>query len=260
MKKLTMFSYSVISYAIAFSSLMLWILSISHLIPAISIDRPQQIPWGWALLKNIGLISMFGLHHSITARKPFKAWITRMLPAPIERSTFVLVSGILLAILVVNWEPIGGNVWAFAPGTPLYYISYVMFFTGWAILFISTFLINHFDLFGLRQTYLELVGKPYTELSFRITAFYKYVRHPLYFGGIVGLWATPVMSSTHLSFAILLTGYFIVGTLFEERDMIKRFGDTYRAYQNRTAMLIPFLKKKQKEETTVVTQSIKQTS
>ena len=247
MKKVAMFTYSIISYAIAFVSLLLWILSVSHLIPAISIDRPPQMPAGWALLKNLGLVLMFGLHHSITARKPFKAWITKILPAPIERSTFVLLSGILLAILVFNWEPIGGNIWAIAPGSPLYYFSYAMFFTGWAILFISTFLINHFDLFGLRQTYLELVGKPYTELTFRITAFYKYVRHPLYLGGIIGLWATPVMSATHLCFAILLTGYFVVGTLFEEKDLIRDFGDTYREYSQSTAMLIPFLKSRKKE-------------
>lgn len=246
-----MFTYSVISYAIAFASLMLWILSVSHLIPAISIDRPATMPFGWALLKNFGLILMFGLHHSITARKPFKAWLTRTLPAPIERSTFVLLSGILLAVLVFNWEPMGGNIWAVSPGSWLFYLSYVLFFAGWAILFISTFLINHFDLFGLRQTYLELIGKPYTNLSFRITGFYKFVRHPLYFGGILGLWATPVMSATHLCFAILLSAYFFIGAMIEERDLMREFGDKYGNYRKSTSMMIPFLKFKKKESSSL---------
>ena len=116
---------------------------------------------------------------------------------------------------------------------------YTLFFSGWFILFVSTFLINHFDLFGLRQTYLELMGKPYTPLKFRITWFYKYVRHPLYFGGILGLWATPHMTFTHLFFALCLSAYFIIGAMFEERDLVADFGDTYRDYQKSTPMMFP---------------------
>ncbi|MEQ6123652.1 isoprenylcysteine carboxylmethyltransferase family protein [Pseudotenacibaculum sp. MALMAid0570] len=246
MKKILMFTYSVVAYAIAFASLLLWILSASNLIPEISIDGTPTMSFEWALLKNLGLICLFGVPHSIMARKPFKKFITQYMPKPIERSTYVLTAGVLLAILVWFWEPMGGIVWSIAPKTIGYYTLYALFFTGWIILFISTFLINHFDLFGLRQTYLELVNKPYTDLNFKVYSFYKYVRHPLYLGGIIGVWATPHMTVTHLVFAILITSYFVVGTLFEERDLIKEFGDTYRKYQKKTPMLIPltkFLKK-----------------
>ena len=239
-----MFLYSIMAYLLAFASLLLSIISVSNLVPEISIDGEPKVPLVVALLKNLGLVSLFGLQHSIMARKPFKRWLTRYIPKPVERSTFVLVSGLLLALLVFQWEPMGGSIWTVAEGTFLYYVLYALFFAGWTILFISTFIINHFDLFGLRQTYLELVGKPYTQLEFKVAGFYKYVRHPLYFGGILGLWATPEMSLTHLVFAFSLTIYFIVGTLFEERDLIADFGTKYREYQKQAHMLVPFVKRK----------------
>ena len=244
MKKVIMFLYSIVAYLIGFASLLFWILSISHLIPEISIDRSPEMSTGLALLKNLGLVLLFGVPHSVMARKSFKDWITKTIPRPIERSTYVLQAGILLFVLIWNWEPIGGNIWTIETGSVLFYTMYVLFFLGWIILFVSTFLINHFDLFGLRQTYLELVNKPYTQLEFKITWFYKYVRHPLYFGGIMGLWFTPVMSATHLVFAILLTAYFFIGTLFEERDLVKEFGKQYELYQQRKPMLLPFTKLK----------------
>jgi len=242
MKKILMFIYSILAYTAGFASLLLWILSASNLIPEISIDGTPTLPFHWALLKNFGLICLFGIPHSIMARKPFKNFITQFLPKPIERSTYVLTSGILLTILVWYWEPMGGTIWNISEGSSIYYALYALFFTGWIILFVSTFLINHFDLFGLRQTYLELVNKPYTELNFKVYSFYKYVRHPLYFGGIIGVWATPHMTVTHLVFAILITSYFVIGTLFEEKDLIKEFGNTYRQYKKKTPMLIPFTK------------------
>lgn len=239
MKKILMFSYSIVSYGIAFVSLLLWIISISNLVPEISIDRmPEMATWK-ALFINFCLIGLFGLHHSIAARSKSKEWIVRVIPAPVERSTFVLISGVLLAFMVVNWQPIGGIIWSFTPGSVLYYVSYMLFFAGWIILFVSTFIINHFDLFGLRQTYLELVGKPYTPLEFKESFLYQHVRHPLYFGGILGLWATPTMSATHLTFALLLTAYFVIGAIFEERDLIRNFGKEYREYQKKVPMLIP---------------------
>ncbi|GGZ93263.1 methyltransferase family protein [Algibacter mikhailovii] len=244
MKKVLMFSYSIVAYLIGFASLLLWILSVSHLIPEISIDQTPTKPFLIALLKNLGLVLLFGLQHSIMARQSFKKTFAKYFPKPIERSTFVLVSGLLLILLVFQWEPMGGTIWSIPEGSMLYYITYVIFFTGWTILFISTFLINHFDLFGLRQTFLELQNKPYTKLDFKVISFYKHVRHPLYFGGIVGLWATSTMTTTHLIFALSLTAYFIIGTLFEERDLKKEFGNTYEDYQAKTSMLIPFLKGK----------------
>jgi protein-S-isoprenylcysteine O-methyltransferase Ste14 len=178
MKAIIMFIYAIIAYLIGFASLLFWILSASQLIPEISIDRSPEISFPLALIKNIGLVLLFGIQHSVMARKPFKEWVTRILPQPIERSTYVLVSGILLVFLVWQWEPMGGTIWSIPEGSILFYVMYALFFLGWSILFISTFLINHFDLFGLRQTYSELLKKPYTPLYFRVKAFYKYVRHP----------------------------------------------------------------------------------
>lgn len=244
MKKVFMFTYSIAAYLIGFASILYWIASVSHLFPEISIDQSPELPFWMALSINIGWVFLFGLQHSIMARKPVKTVLIKYLPKPIERSTFVLISGVLLTLLVANWQPMGGLIWEVQSGTPLYYGIYILFFTGWAILFVSTFLINHFDLFGLRQTYLELVNKPYTEINFKVISLYKYVRHPLYFGGILGLWATPRMTVTHLVFAIGLTAYFVVGTLFEEQDLKRQFGDLYKDYKARTPMLLPFTKLK----------------
>ena len=246
MKKVLMFTYSMVAYLIGFASILYWIASVSHLIPEISIDKAPELPLWQALLVNLGWVLLFGVQHSVMARKPFKERMAKYLPRPVERSTYVLVSGILLILLVYNWQPMGGLLWEIPQGSALYYLTYVIFFTGWSILFLSTFLINHFDLFGLRQTYLELLGRPYTPLKFKVVALYKYVRHPLYFGGILGLWATPRMTATHLVFAAGLTAYFVIGTLFEERDLKRDFGDLYRAYQKRTPMLIPFTKQRSK--------------
>ncbi len=242
MKTILMFLYSIIAYLIGFVSLLLWILSVSNLIPEISIDRNPETSLSIALVKNIGLVALFGIQHSIMARSPFKKWLSTILPQPVERSTYVLVSGLLLAFLVWQWEPMGGTIWNITQGSILFYTMYILSFTGWAILFISTFLINHFDMFGLRQTYFELIKKPYKPLQFKITAFYKIIRHPLYFGGIVGLWATPDMSLTHLIFAMLLTAYFIIGSVFEEKDLIRDFGDQYLNYKKSTGKFIPSLK------------------
>jgi len=238
-----MFAYSIAAYAIGFSAILYWILSVSNLIPEISIDQAPKVSLGIALLNNFVLIALFGIQHSIMARSWFKNWFARLFPKPVERSTFVLVSGLLLFNLVYQWQPIGGVIWEVQTGTVWYYTIYVLFFTGWAVLFISSFLINHFDLFGLRQTYLELLGKPYKPLRFRVVGFYKYVRHPIYFGMLLGMWATPLMSATHLIFAIAITVYIILGTRLEEKDLVKEFGETYKDYKQGRPMLIPFSKK-----------------
>ncbi len=246
MKKVVMFTYSIVCYLIGFASLLFWILSISHLIPEISIDRPAEMEWPIALAKNLALVLLFSIPHSVMARPYFKNWITRFVPKPIERSTYVLQAGILLFILIWYWEPMGGIIWSIEKESILYYAMFVMFFLGWIILFISTFLINHFDLFGLRQTFLELKSKPYTPLDFKVVSFYKYTRHPLYLGGIMGLWFTPQMSTTHLVFSILLTIYFFLGAYFEEKDLKSYFKDTYLEYARKTPMMIPFTKWKKR--------------
>ncbi|MEM1340459.1 MAG: isoprenylcysteine carboxylmethyltransferase family protein [Bacteroidota bacterium] len=242
MKKIVMFMYSIVAYLIAFASILFWIASVGNLIPGIGIDRTPQLPVVWAVANNLLLISLFGVQHSVMARKWFKTLFARYFPKPVERSTFVLISGVLLFNLVYNWQPVGGLLWEVTPDSILYYLLYGLFFAGWAILFISSFLINHFDLFGLRQTFLELMNTPYTQLQFRITLFYKYVRHPLYFGMLLGMWATPTMTVTHLLFAIAISIYVVIGTLFEEKDLMNEFGETYKAYQAKKPMLIPFTK------------------
>lgn len=242
MRKITMFVYSIVAYLIAFAAILFWIASVSGLIPEIAIDREPTLSPLLAVLNNLLLITLFGVQHSIMARKWFKDFFSHYFPKPVERSTFVLASGLLLFNLVIQWQPLGGAIWEISSSSPWYYVLYVLFFLGWAILFISSFLINHFDLFGLRQTFLELQNKPYTELKFRITAFYKYVRHPLYFGMLLGMWATPTMSMTHLAFAVAISAYVIVGTYFEERDLVRAFGKTYRNYQARIPMLLPIPK------------------
>ncbi len=243
MKKVLMFIYSIIAYAIAFASIIYWILSVSNLIPEISIDQTPKLSVGFAILNNLMLVALFGIQHSIMARAWFKNFFAKYFPRPIERSTFVLVSGLLLFNLVMQWQPIGGIIWNIEPQSILFYIMYILFFAGWVILFVSSFLINHFDLFGLRQTFLELQNKPYTPLNFKVKSFYKYVRHPLYFGMLLGMWATPVMSVTHLLFAIGITIYVVIGTRLEEKDLVKEFGDTYKNYQKSKPMLVPFTKK-----------------
>lgn len=241
-----MFVYSLLAYAVGFAALLLWILSLSPLLPVVSIDRSPQMSFSLALINNLFLVLLFAIPHSAMARPWFKDWLTRFVPRPIERSTYVLVAGILLSLLVWKWEPMGGTVWSVSEGSALYYILYLLFVLGWVILFISTFLIHHFDLFGLRQTYLELTGKKYEALKFKVVAFYKYVRHPLYLGILLGIWSTPVMTVTHLVFALLLTAYTLVGVTYEEKDLLREFGDTYRSYQKRTPMLIPFFKRNKK--------------
>ncbi len=241
-----MFTYSIVAYTLGFASILLWIASVSDLVPELSIDGTPELPLYLAILKNFGLIALFGLQHSIMARRSFKTFFARYFPRHIERSTFVLVSGVLLTIMVLEWAPMGGQIWQIGPDNPFYLLSYVLFFAGWAILFISSFLINHFDLFGLRQTYLELRNHPYTELNFRVYSFYKYIRHPLYAGGILGVWATPNMTVTHLVFAIGITAYFVIGAKIEEKDLISDFGDNYLDYKRSTPMLVPFTKRKKK--------------
>ncbi|HBK89713.1 MAG: isoprenylcysteine carboxylmethyltransferase family protein [Cyclobacteriaceae bacterium] len=242
MKKIVSFLFSIVAYLIAFAALVIWILSISGLIPVISIDRSPEATFGTALIIDLGLVALFGLHHSLAARAGFKAWLAGFLPRPIERSLYVLTSGLLLLVLVRFWQPLGGTIWSIDQNSSAYWAMYMVSLLGWTIMLVSTFLINHFDLFGLRQTFAELKGKTYEPLEFRVVAFYKYVRHPLYFGLMLGLWATPVMTVTHLVMAFACTDYILIGSTLEEKDLKNTFGNKYLDYQRRVPKFFPFLK------------------
>lgn len=231
--------YALACYSIGFLSLLYWIASTGNLFPEISIDGDPTMETSGALLKNLLLVALFGIQHTVMARKSFKRWITKFIPPHLERSTYVLATGIILTLLVAEWEPLGGVLWEVGQQSVWYNIIYGFHFIGWGVLFISTFLINHFDLFGLRQAYLNIKKVPYTDLKFKVVSFYKYTRHPLYLGIFIGIWATPFMTVTHLVYALLLSGYILVGIYYEEKDLIKAFGKDYLKYMDLTPKLFP---------------------
>jgi len=187
---------------------------------------------------NLILIALFGLQHSVMARAGFKKRWMRIVPQPAERSTYVLAASLVLILLMGLWQPMPQTIWS-VEGDAGVYTLWVLFALGWGLLFLSTFLINHFDLFGLRQVWLHFRGRPAAPISFKTPGPYRLVRHPLYLGFVIAFWATPEMSLGHLLFAAGMTLYILVGIACEERDMIAHFGETYRAYRARVPMLIP---------------------
>jgi protein-S-isoprenylcysteine O-methyltransferase Ste14 len=242
MKRTLFLLYGVVSYFIFFGTILYAIGFVGNLIVPKTIDGIPEVGLLQALLINAGLLTLFAVQHSVMARPAFKKWWTKMIPTEIERSTYVLFSSLCLLLLFWKWEPLGGIVWTVEDGL-LTGILYALFGLGWTLLFASSFLINHFDLFGLRQVWLNFRKKPYTAIPFNLPLFYKYVRHPLYLGFVIAFWSTPTMTVTHLIFSIACTGYILAGIQFEERDLISHFGDKYRAYKESVPMLIPSISK-----------------
>jgi len=204
------------------------------------LDSPATSPAGVALLIDLALLTLFAVQHSVMARQGFKRWWTKLVPWAVERSTYVLASSIVLGALCWHWQPIAGVVWSVKEPMAVYAIQAV-FWVGWGILLLATFLINHFELFGLRQVYAQLKGTKIPQSEFHTPLLYNYVRHPIYLGFILAFWATPEMSYGHLLFAVGGTGYIFVGIWFEERDLIAHFGDRYRVYKEQVGMLLPRL-------------------
>lgn len=238
MKRYLFLIYGVISYVVFLATIVYAIGFIGNIAVPKALDGPAVLPLWQALLINAGLLGVFAIQHTGMAREEFKKWWTKIIPAPIERSTYVMISNILMIALFWFWQPLGGEIWTVE--NPLAKaIIWGLFAIGWGLLFISTFLINHFDLLGVRQVWLAFRKKPYTQVKFREPFLYKVVRHPLYLGFVIAFWATPTMTVTHLVFAIACTGYILVGIYFEEKDLIKNFGQNYLEYRKRVPMLIP---------------------
>ena len=235
--RIGIFIYGVISYALFFGSFLYAIGFIGGFGVPTGLDGEPTVPLGLALLIDTLLLGAFAVQHSVMARPAFKRWWTRFVPVAAERSTYVLFSSLLLIALFVYWEPIGGVIWSVQ--NPLAQAAlYSVFALGWVTVLVATFLINHFDLFGLRQVWLHLVGKPYTHLTFGTPWLYRYVRHPLYVGWFLAFWATPHMTAAHLLFAVATTTYILIAIQLEERDLMK-FHPEYADYRRRVPMLIP---------------------
>ncbi|HVP43394.1 MAG TPA: hypothetical protein VMS96_08165 [Terriglobales bacterium] len=240
MKRLAVFTYGLVSYAVFFVTFVYAVGFIGNMYIPRSMDSAARVPFWQALLIDTLLLGVFAVQHSAMARPGFKKVLTRLIPESAERSTYVLCSSLLLIALFAFWQPIGGVVWNVADPAVRTAVNLVFGF-GFALVFVSTLLINHFDLFGLRQVTLYLMGQPYTHLEFRTPLFYKYVRHPLYVGWFIAFWATPTMTGAHLLFAILTSAYMLIAIRWEERDLVMVHGAKYENYRKQVPKLIPSL-------------------
>jgi protein-S-isoprenylcysteine O-methyltransferase Ste14 len=245
--RLAAFLYGWICYAIFFVTFLYACGFVGNFVVPRSIDSTPVISWGNALLVDAALLGIFGIQHSVMARQGFKNWWTQFIPKPIERSTYVLFSSLCLIALFYLWQPIGGTIWRITNPTGVA-ILYTLFAFGWLLVLVTTFLINHFDLFGLRQVWLYLRGKEYTQLKFATPGPYKYVRHPLYVGWLFAFWSTPTMTVAHLVFALITTVYILVAIQFEERDLVDIHGNAYVDYRCQVPMLVPFIHYRQHEQ------------
>lgn len=241
MSRIGIFLYGIVCYLIFLAVFLYGIGFIGGFLTPTSLDANPNSPLGVALTVDLGLLGVFAIQHSGMARPGFKEWWKRIVPEAAERSTYVLLSSIALAALFVYWEPIGGVVWSLAPGGARDFVIGLYAF-GWVLLLYTTFLIDHFDLFGLKQIWRRLHEKSYRAPVFRTPSLYKLVRHPLYIGWLTIFWAAPTMTVAHLIFALATTAYILIAIRLEERDLVSAFGSTYIDYRARTPMLLPRLR------------------
>jgi methanethiol S-methyltransferase len=244
--RITAFVYGVICYIAFFATFLYAVGFIGNFGVPKTMDSGREVPFLTALAINAALLAVFAIQHSVMARQWFKRAWTKIVPAVVERSTYTLFSSLALMLLFWKWEPMGGVIWNVESNTGKYLIGF-FFALGWLTVLVATFLINHFDLFGLRQVWLYLIGKPYTYLKFRTPGPYNYVRHPLYVGWLMVFWSAPTMTVAHLVFAVATTAYILLAIRWEERDLVELHRE-YAEYRQRVPMIIPAARRTQEPE------------
>ena len=243
MRRAVTFLYGVAAYVFFLLTFLYAIGFAGNIVVPKSIDSGPDGPLPQALIVNTLLLGLFAVQHSVMARQWFKRWWIRFVPRPIERSTYVLAASSLLALLFWQWQPLHAVVWEVQSPVGRAAI-WSLFWSGWALVLTSTFVIDHFDLFGLRQVMLHARGKPYRPPQFKVVAFYSYVRHPLLLGFMIAFWATPQMTLGHLLFTLATTGYMLIAIQLEERDLLAFHGQEYSVYRKRVPMLLPGMRRR----------------
>ncbi|MEO8316871.1 MAG: methanethiol S-methyltransferase [Bradyrhizobium sp.] len=230
--------YGVVAYGCTLAAMLYLIGFVGNLVVPKSIDSGTAGPLLQSVIVDTMLIGLFAIQHSVMARQGFKRWWTRVVPSAVERSTYVLSTSFALLILYWQWQPMPAPVWTVQSPIAAGVIDGI-FWLGWVVLVASTYMLDHFEMFGLSQVFARLSGKQLSETKFRAPLLYRHVRHPIYLGILLAVWATPAMTAGHLLFSALVTGYILIGIQLEEHDLIQQFGDQYRRYRKHAAMLIP---------------------
>jgi methanethiol S-methyltransferase len=238
MKRYLIVGYGAAAYLLFLAAFLYLVGFVSNIWVPRSVDRGVPAPIGQAVLINVALLGAFGVQHSVMARPGFKAWWTRFVPPSIERSTYVVLSSAVLVLLYWQWRTMPAVIWdVWQPAGRV--VLWALFWLGWAIALGATFMVSHFDLFGVRQVYLAWRGKPYTHIGFHARLLYRLVRHPLMLGFLIAFWAAPTMTAGHLLFSIAMTGYILIATQLEERDLVAALGNQYRDYRRDVPKLLP---------------------
>jgi methanethiol S-methyltransferase len=240
--------YGFLSYVFFLATFLYAIGFVGNLVVPKTIDSGASAPLAEALAVNLLLLGVFAIQHSVMARPAFKRWWTRFVPTVVERSTYVLFATLALALLLWQWRPLPAPLWTVDNPAGVF-LLHAVFWLGWGVLLLSTFLINHFELFGLHQVVARVRDRTPPTAAFKTPLFYRYVRHPIYLGFLLAFWATPNMTVGHLLFSIGTTGYILLGIFLEERDLVGQFGERYRAYREQVGMLLPRLRRRSAQRT-----------